>query len=153
MPLPPSSAAAGPDRPPSPHPVGSVSSEAAERRLREAEERLREAIEELQRHHHASRDDSFGDGKPCCDHADESCIAHAIGNLCQSFLLSYGVRVGIGILLRAFKLARRQSYSSILDLKVISSLLSLIILLSEFFVILVDGEHSVLVILPKRDKL
>lgn len=136
MPLPPSSAAAGPDRPPSPHPVGSVSSEAAERRLREAEERLREAIEELQRHHHASRDDSFGDGKPCCDHADESCIAHAIGNLCQSFLLSYGVRVGIGILLRAFKLARRQSYSSILDLKVISSLLSLIILLSEFFVII-----------------
>ncbi|CAL9776591.1 unnamed protein product [Musa acuminata subsp. burmannicoides] len=129
MPLPPSapSAAAGPDRPPSPHPGGSVSSEAAERRLREAEERLREAIEELQRHHHASRDDSFGDGKPCCDHADESCIAHAIGNLCQSFLLSYGVRVGIGILLRAFKLARRQSYSSILDLKQLVSEKDLIV--------------------------
>ncbi|RRT42164.1 hypothetical protein B296_00057324 [Ensete ventricosum] len=91
MPQPASAAAsAGPDRPPSPHPGGSVSSEAAERRLREAEERLREAIEELQRHHHATQNDSFGDGKPCCDHADESCIAHAIGNVCQSFLLSYG---------------------------------------------------------------
>lgn len=87
----------------------------AERRLREAEERLREAIEELQRHH-ANRDGS--DAYPECDHADESCVAHAIGNLCQTFLLSYGVRAGIGILLRAFKLARRQSYSSILDLKV-----------------------------------
>lgn len=97
-----------------------ASSEAAERRLQEAEKRLREAIEELQRHHDARRLDGGGcggDRLPCCDH-DDSCIAHAIGNLCQSFLLSYGVRVGIGILLRAFKLARRQSYSSIIDLKV-----------------------------------
>jgi hypothetical protein len=31
----------------------------------------------------------------------------------------YGVRVGIGILLRAFKLARRRSYGSLLDLKVL----------------------------------
>ncbi|KAG7035565.1 hypothetical protein SDJN02_02362 [Cucurbita argyrosperma subsp. argyrosperma] len=96
----------------------------AERRLREAEDRLREAIEELQRrqrkvaacgsHHHQSREQP-----PPCDHAayESSCVANAIGNLCQTFLLSYGVRVGIGILLRAFKLARRQSYSSILDLK------------------------------------
>lgn len=88
----------------------------AERRLREAEERLREAIEELQRRQRTRGDGSF---RPPCDHAsDESCVANAIGNLCQSFLLSYGVRVGIGILLRAFKLARGQSYSSLLDLKV-----------------------------------
>lgn len=89
-----------------------------ERRLREAEDRLRDAIEELQRRQRtaAARGEQH---QPPCDHAnDESCVAHAIGNLCQSFLLSYGVRVGIGILLRAFKLARRQSYSSLLDLKV-----------------------------------
>ncbi|XP_022776460.1 uncharacterized protein LOC111318077 isoform X2 [Durio zibethinus] len=85
----------------------------AERRLREAEERLREAIEELQRR---QRKAASGD-RPPCDHADVSCVANAIGNLCQSFLLSYGVRVGIGILLRAFKLVRGQSYSSLLDLK------------------------------------
>ncbi|MBA0714180.1 hypothetical protein Golax_013169 [Gossypium laxum] len=89
-------------------------SAAAEGRLREAEERLREAIEELQRR---QRTAASGD-QPPCDHADDSCVAHAIGNLCQSFLLSYGVRVGVGILLRAFKLARGQSYSSLLDLKV-----------------------------------
>ncbi|KAK9049793.1 hypothetical protein SSX86_031238 [Deinandra increscens subsp. villosa] len=85
---------------------------AAERRLREAEDRLREAIEELQRRQRRAKM-----LHPPCDHADDSCIANAIGNLCQSFLLSYGVRVGIGILLRAFKLARRKSYSSLLDLK------------------------------------
>ncbi|KAB2089599.1 Transmembrane protein [Gossypium arboreum] len=85
----------------------------AERRLREAEDRLMEAIQELQRR---QRTAASGDDSPC-DHADDSCVANAIGNLCQSFLLSYGVRVGIGILLRAFKLARRQSYSSLLDLK------------------------------------
>ena len=112
-----------PSSPPSP-PIADNSD--PERRLREAEDRLRDAIEELQRrqrraaahayhnlHHHNNLD------SPPCDHGpDESCIAHAIGNLCQTFLLSYGVRVGIGILLRAFKLARRQSYSSLLDLKV-----------------------------------
>ncbi|OIW01760.1 hypothetical protein TanjilG_03898 [Lupinus angustifolius] len=96
----------------------------ADRRLREAEERLRDAIHELQlrqrraaasQHHHNKLD------SPPCDHGpDESCVAHAIGNLCQTFLLSYGVRVGIGILLRAFKLARRQSYSSLLDLKMLA---------------------------------
>jgi hypothetical protein len=92
--------------------------DSAERRLREAEERLRVAMEELQRRHH--RRGAGGDGAVRCDHhgPDESCIAHAVGNMCQSFLLSYGVRVGIGILLRAFKLARGQSYSSLLDLKV-----------------------------------
>jgi hypothetical protein len=98
----------------------------AERRLREAEDRLREAIEELQRRQRkagAARGPHQNQQQqqhcPPCDHAAEtSCVANAIGNLCQSFLLSYGVRVGIGILLRAFKLARRQSYSSLLDLKV-----------------------------------
>nr|CAD1835050.1 unnamed protein product [Ananas comosus var. bracteatus] len=111
---------------PRPHENGSgEASDAAERRLREAEERLREAIEELQRHH-ARRGPGGGD-RPECEHGDGSCAAHAIGNLCQSFLLSYGVRVGIGILLRAFKLARRKSYSSILDLKQLVSEKDLIV--------------------------
>lgn len=87
----------------------------AERRLREAEERLRDAMAELQRR---QRSAARGSNAELCDHADVSCVANAIGNLCQSFLLSYGVRVGIGILLRAFKLARGHSYSSLLDLKV-----------------------------------
>ncbi|KAJ6853483.1 uncharacterized protein M6B38_249685 [Iris pallida] len=91
-------------------------------RLREAEERLREAIEELHRHH-VTR----GGDRPVCEHDGDSCVANAVGNLCQSFLLSYGVRVGIGILLRAFKLARRQSYSSILDLKQLVSEKDLIV--------------------------
>ncbi|VFQ80510.1 unnamed protein product [Cuscuta campestris] len=95
---------------------------AAERRLREAEDRLREAIEELQRRQHREQG-----VHPPCDHADESCVANAIGNLCQSFLLSYGVRVGIGILLRAFKLARGKSYSSLLDLKQLVSEKDLIV--------------------------
>ncbi|GAV73390.1 hypothetical protein CFOL_v3_16876 [Cephalotus follicularis] len=94
-----------------------------ERRLREAEDRLRDAIEELQRR---QRNAARGPLPPC-DHSDESCVANAIGNLCQSFLLSYGVRVGIGILLRAFKLARRQSYSSLLDLKQLVSEKDLIV--------------------------
>jgi len=85
----------------------------AERRLLEAEERLREAIEELH-----SRNAVRGPYPPCDHGPDESCAAHAIGNLCQTFLLTYGVRVGIGILLRAFKLAKGKSYSSLLDLKV-----------------------------------
>lgn len=102
-----------------------------ELRLREAEERLKDAIEELQRHY-ARRGSVNGDlsvvgEQPACDHADGSCLAHAIGNLCQTFLLSYGVRVGIGILLRAFKLARRRSYSSILDLKQLVSEKDLIV--------------------------
>ncbi|KAK4385209.1 hypothetical protein Sango_2644900 [Sesamum angolense] len=88
--------------------------EAAERRLREAEQRLKEAMEELQRRQRGSPENLH----PPCDHADESCVANAVGNLCQSFLLSYGIRVGIGILLRAFKLARLKSYSSLLDIKV-----------------------------------
>ncbi|GJV33305.1 mitochondrial inner membrane translocase subunit [Tanacetum coccineum] len=96
---------------------------AAEQRLREAEERLREAIEELQRRQRRAKM-----VYPACDHGDEtSCVANAIGNLCQSFLLSYGVRVGIGILLRAFKLARRKSYSSLLDLKQLVSEKDLIV--------------------------
>ncbi|XP_078442401.1 mitochondrial import inner membrane translocase subunit Tim17/Tim22/Tim23 family protein [Wolffia australiana] len=109
--------------------MASPSSAAAELRLREAEERLREAIEELHRHNrrrkHGEKEEEAE--APDCDHAGESCTAHALGNLCQSFLLSYGVRVGIGILLRAFKLARGQSYSSILDLKQLVSEKDLIV--------------------------
>ncbi|KAL9666310.1 hypothetical protein QQ045_000638 [Rhodiola kirilowii] len=101
-----------------------VSNGEAERRLREAEIRLREAMEELER----ERRQRFAGGVyPPCHHADESCVANAIGNLCQSFLLSYGVRVGIGILLRALKLARKQSYGSILDLKQLVSEKDLIV--------------------------
>ena len=87
----------------------------AERRLRDAERLLKEALQEIQ---HGQRGPP-GDLHPPCDHADESCVAHAVGNLCQTFLLSYGIRVGIGILLRAFKLARLKSYSSLLDIKVV----------------------------------
>ncbi|CAK9188028.1 unnamed protein product [Ilex paraguariensis] len=103
-------------------PLQSAAEASAESRLREAEDRLREAIEELQRRQRRAREIH-----PPCDHPDESCVANAIGNLCQSFLLSYGVRVGIGILLRAFKLARRQSYSSLLDLKQLVSEKDLIV--------------------------
>uniref|UniRef100_A0A2N9GLX1 Uncharacterized protein n=1 Tax=Fagus sylvatica TaxID=28930 RepID=A0A2N9GLX1_FAGSY len=111
----------------------------AERRLREAEDRLREAIEELQRRQRKigaargpnpnSPQHKHQHSPPCCDHAayEPSCVANAIGNICQSFLLSYGVRVGIGILLRAFKLARRHSYSSLLDLKQLVSEKDLIV--------------------------
>ncbi|KAI9082843.1 hypothetical protein K1719_035173 [Acacia pycnantha] len=103
----------------------------AERRLREAEERLRDAIEELQRRQRRAaaqlRHQHHLDCPPCDHSPDESCVAHAIGNLCQSFLLSYGVRVGIGILLRAFKLARGQSYASLLDLKQLVSEKDLIV--------------------------
>uniref|UniRef100_A0A0E0I119 Transmembrane protein 135 N-terminal domain-containing protein n=1 Tax=Oryza nivara TaxID=4536 RepID=A0A0E0I119_ORYNI len=140
----------GPRSPPPPpdaaHPPtpqqAAPASEAAARRLREAEERLREAIQELHRHQHGGGGDGDGDGKGVdgdeeggggggggwgCGHEGESCAAHAAGNLCQSFLLSYGVRVGIGILLRAFKLARRRSYSSLLDLKQLVSEKDLIV--------------------------
>ncbi|XP_043716118.1 uncharacterized protein LOC122664389 [Telopea speciosissima] len=109
--------------PPSPPPAHDNSDGAAERRLRDAEDRLREAIEELQRRQrHRARG-----LQPPCHHADESCVANAIGNLCQTFLLSYGVRVGIGILLRAFKLVRGQSYASLLDLKQLVSEKDLIV--------------------------
>ncbi|CAM8924923.1 unnamed protein product [Rhodiola kirilowii] len=99
------------------------SAAAAERRLREAEERLREAFEELQ-----LRKMRAAQGlHPPCHHAEDSCVANAIGNLCQTFLLSYGVRAGIGILLRAFKLARGKSYGSIIDLKQLVSEKDLIV--------------------------
>lgn len=65
------------------------------------------------------------------------------GNLCQSFLLSYGVRVGIGILLRAFKLVRGHSYSSLLDLKVSGDLefeFNLFLMLNFFSVWLVNVD-------------
>lgn len=102
--------------------------DAPERPLREAEERLREAIEDLQIRQRRAK----GGLQHPCDHADESCVANAVGNLCQSFLLSYGIRVGIGILLRAFKLARVKSYSSLLDLKVQPLLYMLEVILSNF---------------------
>lgn len=106
----------------SPPPGPDTSDGAAERRLREAEDRLREAIEDLQRRQRRAHAIY-----PPCEHVDDSCVANAIGNLCQSFLLSYGVRVGIGILLRAFKLAKKQSYSSLLDLKQLVSEKDLIV--------------------------
>ncbi|KAK1325279.1 hypothetical protein QJS10_CPA01g02828 [Acorus calamus] len=113
--------------PPLDPPPSDPPSPTSDRRLTEAEERLREAIEELQRRQRRLR----GLQRPCpaCDHEEEetSCVANAIGNLCQSFLLSYGTRVGIGILLRAFKLARRKSYSSLLDLKQLVSEKDLIV--------------------------
>ena len=57
-------------------------------------------------------------GRHClCLHSD-SCVAHAIGNATASFLLGYGVRVGVGILLRAFRLIREGSFRSLLDLQV-----------------------------------
>ncbi|KAJ6804426.1 uncharacterized protein M6B38_183180 [Iris pallida] len=115
--------------PPSDPPCAeTLAGESPEIRLRDAEERLREAIEELHRHHAGRVGGAVGGGvRPECEHEGDSCAANAIGNLCQSFLLSYGVRAGIGILLRAFKLARRQSYSSILDLKQLVSEKDLIV--------------------------
>ncbi|KAL6580658.1 hypothetical protein OROMI_008682 [Orobanche minor] len=104
-------------------PEAASTAEAAERRLREAEHRLKEAIAELHRRQSGAPESIH----PPCDHADESCIANAVGNLCQSFLLSYGIRVGIGILLRAFKLARLKSYSSLLDIKQLVSEKDLIV--------------------------
>ncbi|XP_041021537.1 uncharacterized protein LOC121262909 [Juglans microcarpa x Juglans regia] len=120
--------------PPSP-PLRDKDNADADSRLREAEDCLREAIEELQRRQRRAvaargpHSHQHHQHCPPCDHAAEepSCVANAIGNLCQSFLLSYGVRVGIGILLRAFKLARRQSYSSLLDLKQLVSEKDLIV--------------------------
>ncbi|KAL3647543.1 hypothetical protein CASFOL_008511 [Castilleja foliolosa] len=110
--------------PPQQQPVDAASTaEAAEIRLREAEQRLKEAVQELQRRQRGGPEIFH----PPCDHADESCVANAVGNLCQSFLLSYGIRVGIGILLRAFKLARLKSYSSLLDIKQLVSEKDLIV--------------------------
>ncbi|XP_048326477.1 uncharacterized protein LOC125421452 isoform X1 [Ziziphus jujuba] len=122
--MPSSSLPTTPSSPPSP-PLNDNSH--AERRLREAEDRLREAIEELQRRQRRAAACGPHQHPPCHHANDESCVANAIGNLCQSFLLSYGVRVGIGILLRAFKLVRRQSYSSLLDLKQLVSEKDLIV--------------------------
>ncbi|XP_021753913.1 uncharacterized protein LOC110719322 [Chenopodium quinoa] len=124
--MPPSTPPSSPLPPIIPDPSDTASSE---HRLHEAEERLKEAIQELQRRQ-LSRAATAAARRPhCppCDHPDDSCVAHAIGNLCQSFLLSYGVRVGIGILLRAFKLARGHSYSSLLDLKQLVSEKDLIV--------------------------
>lgn len=93
----------------------------AENRLREAEARLREAIEELQRKQNETGDGfgvNFSGRHSLCPHGD-SCVANAVGSLCQSFLLAYGVRVGIGVLLRAFKLIKKQPYYTVLDLKVL----------------------------------
>ncbi|CAI5489821.1 unnamed protein product [Closterium sp. Naga37s-1] len=92
----------------------------AERRLAAAEAQLRAALEELY-NRHRKRSDAysavFGARHPLCQHGD-SCVANAVGSLCQSFLLAYGVRVGIGVLLRAFKLIRNKSFKSALDLQV-----------------------------------
>ncbi|KAJ7125848.1 hypothetical protein O6H91_Y560400 [Diphasiastrum complanatum] len=99
----------------------------AEKRLREAEARLREAIKELNRSHGNDPESCSHAGRhPLCQHGD-SCVANAISSLCQSFLLAYGVRVGIGVLLRAFKLARKRPYHSFLDLKLLLSEKNLIV--------------------------
>lgn len=95
----------------------------AAKRVKEAEARLREAIENF---HDIPRgtDEGFGvafSGRhPLCPHGD-SCVANAVGSLCQSFLLAYGVRVGIGVLLRAFKLVKKRPFYTVLDLKVLPS--------------------------------
>ncbi|GJP48460.1 hypothetical protein CLOM_g7739 [Closterium sp. NIES-68] len=95
----------------------------AERRLAAAEAQLRAALEELY-NRHRKRSDAysavFGARHPLCQHGD-SCVANAVGSLCQSFLLAYGVRVGIGVLLRAFKLIRNKSFKSALDLQLLLS--------------------------------
>lgn len=127
-----------PQQPPPPPDAASTAEDAAERRLREAEQRLKEAIEELQRRQRGPP----GGLQPPCDHADESCVAHAVGNLCQSFLLSYGIRVGIGILLRAFKLARLKSYSSLLDIKVFAILSLLFLIANEFAIVMVFLDYA-----------
>ena len=63
----------------------------AAKRVKEAEARLREAIENF---HDIPRgtDEGFGvafSGRhPLCPHGD-SCVANAVGSLCQSFLLSF----------------------------------------------------------------
>jgi ferredoxin len=107
--------------------LASIEKEAALKRLKEAESRLREAIQDLHANH-ANKEDwyrsLFSSTHPLCQHCD-SCIANCISSLCQSFLLAYGVRVGVGVLLRAFKLAKNKSYLSILDLKVCFTLFSL----------------------------
>lgn len=93
----------------------------AEKRLREAENRLREAIQELQSKQSETREgfgDAFSGRHSLCPHGD-SCVANAVGSLCQSFLLAYGVRVGIGVILRAFKLIKKKPYYTVLDLKVL----------------------------------
>lgn len=108
--------------------LASLEKEEALKRLREAEASLREAIEDLHSNH--AKDDwyssLFSGRHRLCQHCD-SCVANSIGSLCQSFLLAYGVRVGIGVLLRAFKLARNRSYRSILDLKLLVSEKNLIV--------------------------
>ncbi|CAN6486804.1 unnamed protein product [Victoria cruziana] len=107
---------------------GAGKGEAAQRRTREAEEILREALRRQSERRQPADGGFHASSTHRCDrHPDESCIAHAVGNLCQSFLLSYGVRVGVGILLRAFKLARGHSYSSLLDLKQLVSEKDLIV--------------------------
>lgn len=109
--------------------LASREKEAALKRLREAETSLREAIEDLHTNHAPKEDwysSFFSSRHPLCQHYD-SCIANSIGSLCQSFLLAYGVRVGIGVLLRAFKLAKNKSYHSILDLKLLVSEKDLIV--------------------------
>ncbi|BBM96732.1 hypothetical protein MPTK1_1g00220 [Marchantia polymorpha subsp. ruderalis] len=92
----------------------------AEKRLLEAEVRLREAIAELHKNQKkkATYSTLFSGRHPLCQHGD-SCVANSVGSLCQSFMLAYGVRVGIGVLLRAFKLARKRPYYSFLDLKLL----------------------------------
>eukprot|EP00897_Mesotaenium_endlicherianum_P006990 jgi/Mesen1/6319/ME000326S05458 len=101
----------------------------AEKRLQQAEQHLRSAIEVLhktQREAGGGLQHFFHAKHPLCQHGD-SCVANAIGSLCQSFLLAYGVRVGIGVLLRAFKLVRQRPVHSVLDFQLLLSEKNLIV--------------------------
>ncbi|GBG66056.1 hypothetical protein CBR_g55399 [Chara braunii] len=102
----------------------------AERRLAEAERRLRAAIEEMHnKRAHGGKNPRgiyLWDGNhPLCQHSD-SCFAHGVGSLFQSFLLAYGVRVGIGVLIRALRLVRNHP-SSVLDFQLLLSEKNLIV--------------------------
>ncbi|KAK3198372.1 hypothetical protein Dsin_021787 [Dipteronia sinensis] len=80
----------------------------AECRLWDAKERLREAMEELQPCDAAG---SCPGGIPVshlpCHHvSDKSCVANAIGNLCQSFLLSMLSNSLVNNLIRCFSISK-----------------------------------------------
>ncbi|KAH7445077.1 hypothetical protein KP509_02G105500 [Ceratopteris richardii] len=109
--------------------LASQEKEAALKRLREAEVSLRKAVEDLHANHAPGEhwySSFFSSRHTLCQHLD-SCIANSISSFCQSFLLANGVRVGIGVLLRAFKLAKNKSFRSLLDLKLLVSEKDLIV--------------------------
>ncbi|CAM6085969.1 unnamed protein product [Calypogeia fissa] len=92
----------------------------AEKRLLEAEARLRDAIALLHKNRVETAPHSplLSGRHPLCTHGD-SCVAHSVSSLCRSFMLAYGVRLGIGVILRAFKLARKRPHYSFLNLNLL----------------------------------